>query len=85
MQKYNDFEFINIGTGKDITIRELVNLIKKMVKFDGKVKYDKTKPNGMMRKLVDSSKIDKLGWKPKTSLKSGLKYTIDWYNNNYEQ
>lgn len=85
MQEYDDPQFINIGAGTDITIKELAHLIKETVGFTGEVKYDTTKPDGMMRKLVDSSRITSLGWKPKVSLKEGLKITYDWYRKNYEQ
>ena len=66
-------EFINIGSGIDITIAEIAQLIKEIVGFKGELVYDKTKPDGTPLKLMDVSRINKLGWKAKTSLKEGLK------------
>lgn len=65
-------ETINIGYGKDITIKDLAELIKDIVGFDGTIEWDSTKPDGMPRKLMDSSRINALGWKPKVSLKDGI-------------
>ncbi len=66
-------EFINIGRGFDITIKELVDNIKEATGFEGEIVWDKSKPDGTMRKLMDSSKINSLGWHPQTDLKEGLK------------
>lgn len=66
-------EFINIGTGKEVTILELANLIKEIVGFEGELVFDNTKPDGTMRKLMDVSRINALGWQAKTSLKEGIK------------
>ena len=69
-------QFINIGFGKEITIKDLALTISKVIDFKGKFYYDKTKPNGTFRKLTDSSKIKSLNWSPKISLKDGLKKII---------
>jgi GDP-L-fucose synthase len=85
MNKYNfkDVgEFINIGTGKDITVKELAEVIRNIVGYKGKVIWDKSKPDGTPRKLLDVSKINALGWSPKISLKSGIKQTYEWYIKN---
>ena len=66
-------EFINIGSGTDMTIAEIAQLIKETVGFEGVLVYDKTKPDGTPLKMMDVSKINKLGWKAKTPLKEGLK------------
>lgn len=66
-------EFINIGTGKEVTILELANMIKEIVGFEGKLVFDNTKPDGTMRKLMDVSRINALGWEAKTSLYEGIK------------
>ena len=66
-------EFINIGTGKEVTILELANLIKKIVGYEGELVFDKTKPDGTMRKLMDVSRINNLGWKAQTELEEGIK------------
>lgn len=72
-------EFINIGSGKDMTIAEIAELIKETVGYEGKLVYDTTKPDGTMLKLMDVSKINALGWKAKTSLKDGLKIAYEDY------
>lgn len=84
MQNYNNPQFINVGVGTDITIKQLISLIAEIIGFKGKVIFDTTKPDGMPRKLVDSSKISALGWKTRVSLKEGLEYTIDWYKKHYD-
>jgi len=79
MRHYDGIEHINIGTGEDLTIAELAGVIKKIVEYTGEIKFDPTKPDGMMRKLLDVSKLNKLGWKPKVSLEDGIKKTYDIY------
>ena len=70
-------EFINIGTGSDMTIDEIANLIKETVEYQGKLVYDTTKPDGTMLKMMDVSKINALGWRAKTSLREGLKIAYE--------
>jgi GDP-L-fucose synthase len=70
---------INIGSGKEITIKNLAEIIKKVVNFKGNLNFDTNMPDGSMRKLVDSSRLKKLGWKYTTDLESGLTKTYDWY------
>jgi GDP-L-fucose synthase len=70
---------INIGMGNDLTITELAELIADVIGFKGKIVYDSSKPDGTPRKLMDVSRINNLGWKAKTDLKSGIKKTYDWY------
>lgn len=72
MKHYNNREIINIGFGKDHTITELAQLIKEIVGFNGAIVYDDTKPDGTPRKLLDSSRINQLGWTPHTDLKDGI-------------
>ena len=79
MNNYDDADTINIGIGEDITISELAQKIKDIIGFSGEIIYDKTKPDGTLRKLLDVSKINNLGWKSKTTLDEGLKKTIDWH------
>lgn len=73
---------INIGTGEDLTIKELAEMIKKIVGFEGGIIWDTTKPDGTPRKLLDVSKIKKLGWEPRTSLEEGIRKTYQWYCSN---
>lgn len=82
MENYNEPEFLNIGTGEDITIKELVELIAKLTNFKGEIRWDTSKPNGTPRKVLDVTKMNKLGWKAKTSLVEGLTKSILWYRNN---
>ncbi len=69
---------INIGYGQDITIRELASLIQEVVGFEGDIRFEPSKPDGTMQKLLDNSKIRKLGWEPRTSLRKGIKKTYEW-------
>ena len=79
---YSDIgEFVNIGVGKDIKIKKLAFLIRKIVGFTGDIYFDKTKPDGTPRKLLDISKIKRLGWGPKISLEEGIKNVFTWYLN----
>jgi GDP-L-fucose synthase len=76
-------EFVNIGVGEDIPISELVELIKEIVGFEGKIKYDTLKPDGTPRKLMDVTKLNELGWKAKISLKDGIKETYELYKQSH--
>ena len=78
-------KFINIGSGKEVTIKELAELIKKVVGFKGEIKLDSSKPDGTMRKLLDVSKINSLGWKYKTELEDGLKIAYEDFLKNYNK
>ena len=79
LENYDDEVAINIGMGKDISIRELAELIKSVVGFNGEIDWDSSKPDGTPRKLLDVSKIAALGWQPKIPLEEGIKATYDWY------
>ena len=72
MQEYDGKLFVNVGSGEEVTIKELAYIIKGVVGYDGAVTFDKTKPDGTPRKIMDSTKLYNMGWKPKTSLKDGL-------------
>ena len=78
-------KFINIGSGKEVTIKELAELIKKVVGFTGEIKLDSSKPDGTMRKLLDVSKINALGWKYRTELEDGLKIAYEDFLKNYNK
>jgi GDP-L-fucose synthase len=79
MDKYDDSEMINVGSGIDTSITELAVLIKQVVGFKGEIVYDKLQPDGTPRKLMDSSKLSKMGWSPQVSLERGLTQTYEWY------
>ena len=77
MESYNEMEHINIGTGKEISIKELAETVQKVVGFEGKLVFDTSKPDGTPRKLLDVSKLHKLGWKHKIELQEGIEKTYD--------
>ncbi|XP_042506231.1 putative GDP-L-fucose synthase 2 isoform X2 [Macadamia integrifolia] len=82
MDKYSGLGHVNVGSGKEVTIKELAELVKEVVGFQGDLVWDSTKPDGTPRKLMDSSKLAKLGWAPKISLRDGLVDTYKWYLEN---
>jgi GDP-L-fucose synthase len=82
MEKYDEAEIINIGTGKDITIRELAEVISEVVGFKGEIIYDTGKPDGTPVKLLDVSKMQRLGWQAKVELKEGIEKTYSWFLNS---
>ncbi|KAM2989276.1 hypothetical protein FF2_003277 [Malus domestica] len=85
MDSYSGLEHVNVGSGKEVTIKELAELVKEVVGFEGRLVWDSTKPDGTPRKLMDSSKLAGLGWAPKISLKDGLVDTYSWYLENVKQ
>lgn len=82
-EKYNQPEPMNLGTGRQVTITRLADLIREIVGYEGEVVWDKSKPDGQPRRAVDASRaMDLLGWTPKISLEEGLQRTLDWYLDN---
>jgi GDP-L-fucose synthase len=79
VDKYDDVETINIGTGKDLTIKEISEIVKNVVGFQGEVVWDDSKPDGTPRKLLDVTKLNNLGFKPHLDLKTGIRNTYDWF------
>ncbi|PZR76871.1 MAG: GDP-fucose synthetase [Chthoniobacterales bacterium] len=79
VQNYDSPEIINVGCGEDISIRELAELICDVVGYHGKLAWDATKPDGTPRKLLDISKLQQLGWKPRISLRQGIAHTYEWF------
>jgi GDP-L-fucose synthase len=79
MKNYDSPEPINVGTGEDLTIRELAELIQRLTGFSGKLTWDSSKPDGTPRKLLDVSRLTALGWKARISLERGLSDTLRWY------
>ena len=82
LEKYDSPEIINVGSGEEVTIRELAELICDVVGFEGDLTSDKTKPDGTPRKLLDVSKLRALGWKPTIPLREGIAQTYDWFLKN---
>jgi GDP-L-fucose synthase len=82
MQQYDGIEHINVGTGEDVTIKELAYTICKIVGFMGEIEWDISKPNGTPRKVLNVDKIKSLGWEPKISLLDGIESTYEWYKDN---
>ncbi|MGD9410195.1 MAG: GDP-L-fucose synthase [Thiohalocapsa sp.] len=79
MEHYDGSDFVNIGVGDDISIRELVELVRRVVGFDGEVVWDTSKPDGTPRKLVDVGRINGLGWRAKMPLEDGVRATYEWF------
>ena len=84
LKNYSEVSHINIGTGEDISIKDFAHKIKECVGYNGKLIFDTTKPDGMQRKVLDISKITKLGWTPKISLDEGLVKYYTWCNENID-
>ena len=80
MSKYENAELINVGSGEDISIKDLAEMISKIIGFNGDILWDKSKPNGTPKRPLNYSKIKLLGWEPKYTLKQGLKKTIKYFN-----
>jgi len=83
MQNYNEAGFINVGTGHDITIKELALLIQKVIGFEGELVFDTSKPDGTPRKLMDVSKLHSRGWKHQVELEQGIRLVYEDFKNNY--
>ena len=73
---------INVGTGKDVTIRDMAQIMKQVVGYEGKLIFDTTKPDGALRKLIDVTRLKRMGWEYSMDLKDGLAYTYNWYLEN---
>ncbi|MCR4330408.1 MAG: GDP-L-fucose synthase [Patescibacteria group bacterium] len=84
MNQYDNSDIINVGTGEDVTIKELAEKIKAVVGYEGEIVWDTTKPDGTPRKLLDVTKLHALGWKHSISLDDGIAETYEWYKKNNE-
>jgi len=82
IEKYDDVSPVNIGSGEEISIKDLARAIAKVIGFDGQIRYDTSRPNGTPRKFLDSSLMSNLGWSPSINLESGLKLTYEWFQAN---
>jgi GDP-L-fucose synthase len=79
MKKYDNPEIVNIGTGEDVTIKQLAETIARVVDYPGEIEWDTSKPNGTPRKVLNIDKIKALGWEPKIGLREGIEKTYQWY------
>jgi len=82
LNNYDSPETINVGWGEDLPIKELAETVADVVGFEGEIEWDTSKPDGMPRKLLDTSRINALGWKPTITLREGLASTYEWYSAN---
>lgn len=85
MSNYNDEIHVNVGTGEDVEIRELAQIIKEVVGYEGEIVNDLSKPDGTLRKLLDVSLLESTGWKYSTKLKDGITKVYDWYLDSEKQ
>jgi len=85
MQHYDEREFVNIGSGNDISIKELAMLIREIVGYEGELRFDHSKPDGTPRKLMDISRLSALGWAPKISLKQGIAEVYQDFQDSYSK
>jgi GDP-L-fucose synthase len=83
MENYSEEQFINVGSGKEITIRKLADLISRIVGFQGEIAWDRSKPDGTPRKLMDSSRLFSLGWQPRVSLEEGIRNAYEDFQNSH--
>ncbi|MBT9317390.1 GDP-L-fucose synthase [Leptothoe spongobia] len=84
MDNYDGIDFVNIGSSKEVSIKELALTLKDVVDYEGDIVFDTSKPDGTPRKLMDASKLTNLGWQAQTSLKEGITKTYDWFQLHYE-
>lgn len=84
MDHYDGIDFVNIGSSKEVSIKELALTIKDVVGYEGEIVFDSSKPDGTPRKLMDASKLTNLGWQAQTSLKDGIAKTYSWFQLHYE-
>jgi GDP-L-fucose synthase len=83
MNVYDDPQnIVNVGTGIDVTIRELTETVSSVVGYNGAIEWDTSKPNGTMRKVMDVSRVNDLGWKASTDLREGVELAYQWFKDN---
>jgi GDP-L-fucose synthase len=85
MKNFSEYEHINVGSGRDVTILELSEMVKRAVGFDGTITKDVSKPDGTPRKLMSAEKLRSLGWGPRIALEDGIAMTYDWFLNHYDE
>lgn len=84
MNNYDGEQFVNVGVGNDVSIKELAEMVKEIVGFEGELIFDTSKPDGTPRKLLDVTKLEEAGWQAKTGLEDGVKMTYQWFLSNKE-
>lgn len=84
MNTYNEVDFVNVGTGQEVSIKELALTMKAVVGYEGELVFDATKPDGTPRKLLDVSRLNAAGWQAKTDLKTGIEQTYGWFLQSYD-
>jgi len=82
LESYDEDQHINVGFGEDITIKQAVETVRDVVGYEGEIVWDTTKPDGTPRKIMDSTRIQNMGWKPKVQLREGLEKTYYWFKNS---
>lgn len=82
LENYDGAEQVNVGTGTDVTIKELASIVAETVGYDGKMMWDTSKPDGTPQKLLDVSKLSEAGWTASTTLRDGIISTVEWYRSN---
>ncbi len=82
MKDYSDYIHVNVGSGEEITIAELAKMVAEVVGYSGQVVFDSDKPDGVMRRRVDTTRLNQLGWTTKTQMRRGLALAYEWYRNN---
>ena len=82
-EKYDSEEHLNVGTGKDLSIKELASLVARKAGFVGRIEWDASKPDGTPRKVLDITRLRALGWEPRISLEAGIAETVQWFESNY--
>jgi GDP-L-fucose synthase len=85
MNNYDDAEFVNVGVGEDVTIKELAETVKEIVAYKGELKFDTSKPDGTPRKLLDVTKLNNIGWQADIQLNEGIKSTYEWFLENIDK
>ena len=79
LKRYSGSEHVNVGSGEDLSILELTQLVCRIVGYEGRIMHDLSKPDGTPRKLLDMSKLFSMGWKPRVPLREGIRGAYDWY------
>jgi len=85
MQNYDGDAFVNVGVGEDVTIRDLAELVRRIVGYEGTIEFDASKPDGTPRKLMDVSRLTALGWRARIRLEEGVRATYEWYRGSIER